>query len=292
MGRQALGMGLKALIPDTDLVEDVKTHLPNDSVLSLDVNQIVPNPYQPRRDIDPKKLQDLVESIKEKGVVQPILVRRKGNQYELIAGERRFQAVKIAKFDEIPAILRDVDDVEMLELALIENIQREDLNPVDEAMAYRQLMDEFGQTQAEVAKRVGKERSTLSNSMRLLKLPIKVQNRLRSGLLSVGHARALLGLPTSVLQEKFCEQIIDKGLTVRDTEKMIRREVQKMNAKSHQPRKDSQVQRVKEQLQQHFQTKIDIRKRGKKGKLYIEFYSWKDLERVLDLMGLSVDELS
>lgn len=283
--RQALGMGLKALIPD---VEVEKT---GESVSSIRVESIVPNPYQPRREFNPEKLKDLVDSIKEKGVVQPILVRTKGNKFELIAGERRFQAVKLAEFEEIPAIVRDADDREMLELALIENIQREDLNPIDEAMAYQQLMDEFGLTQLEVSQRVGKDRSTLANAVRLLKLPPAVQSYLSDGSLTVGHARALLSLPTPRQQEKICVRIIKKGLTVRDAEKLIRRENEDGKPKTTQSKKDAQLRRIEEQLQHQLGTKINIKKRGQKGSIQVEFYSWKDLERIIEKMGISLADL-
>ncbi len=288
MARKALGMGLKALIPDVEPDSTSST----DVVLMLLVNVIIPNPYQPRREFNQEKLKDLVDSIKQKGVVQPILVRPKGDRYELIAGERRFQAVKMAGYGEIPAIVRVANDREMLELALIENIQREDLNPIDEALAYRQLIDDFSQTQTEVAKRVGKERSSLANSVRLLKLPLKVQDRLRQGTISVGHARALLSLPTISLQEKICTKIVTKGLTVRDTEKLIRRENTDSQPRATQSKKNAQIRRVEEQLQHYLGTKVDIKKRGKKGFFQIEFYSWNDLERIIELIGANVPDIN
>ncbi len=284
MSRQALGMGLKALIPDVEAGA-----ASGKSVLNLAVKDIIPNTYQPRREINPEKLKDLVESIKEKGVVQPILVRPKGvGKYELIAGERRFQAVQLAGFGEIPAIIREVDDREALEIALIENIQREDLNPIDEAMGYHQLVEEFGMTQADVAKRVGKERSTLTNVMRLLKLPVSVQTHLKNGQISAGHARALLSLPTQRAQEKMSERVIKNELTVRDTEKLVKRETEDAPVEPAKLSKDAQLQRVEEQIQQHLQTKISIKKRGQKGRLVVEFYSWDDLERLISRMGISI----
>jgi ParB family chromosome partitioning protein len=286
MGRKALGKGLKALIPD---IEDTSKATAN-SVLSLKVSEIVANPYQPRREFDSAKLNDLTESIKEQGVVQPVLVRPVGNSYELIAGERRLQAVKMAGFDEIPAIVREADNREMLEIALIENIQREDLNPIDEALAYQQLMTEFNLTQAEISKRVAKDRSTLANAIRLLKLPQSVQAQLSAGLVTVGHSRALLALPTTILQEKYCDKIVQKGLTVRDTEKLVRRELEVAQPRSTQSTKDAHIRRIEEQLQQHLGTKVDIHKRGQKGQVRLEFYSWKDLERILDLIGVSISD--
>ena len=286
MGRQALGMGLKALIPDIE-----NEQLPKGDVQKIKVDLIVPNPYQPRREPDPDKLKDLVESIKEKGVVQPILVRSMGSQYQLIAGERRFQATKIAQLDEIPVIIREADDREMLELAIIENIQREDLNPIDEALAYHQLMNEFSMTQEEAAKRVGKERSTLANSVRLLKLASDVQTKLAQRDITVGHARALLSLDTHPAQEKVCVHIISKGLNVRDTEKYIARLSKSSQPKQLQPKKEVQLQRTEEAIQRQLGTKVQIRKKGQKGQVSINFASWDDLERIMGLMGVSVADI-
>lgn len=285
MGRQALGLGLKALIPDAD--EEISVS----DVRKIKVDLITPNPYQPRREPDPEKLRDLVESIKEKGVVQPVLVRVNGSRYQLIAGERRFQAVKLAEFDEIPAIIREADDREMLELAIIENIQREDLNPIDEALAYKQLMDEFELTQEEAARRVGKERSSLANSVRLLKLAPSVQNKLSGRLITVGHARALLALDISSEQEKVCQRIVQKNLTVRETEKYIARLSQTNQPKALQSKKETHLQRTEEAMQRQLGTKVLIKKRGQKGQIMINFSSWDDLERIMSLIGVSTADI-
>ena len=286
MARQALGMGLKALIPDAD------DSSPGTDVRNLSVDLIDPNPYQPRREPDPDKLKDLVESIKEKGVVQPVLVRLHNERYQLIAGERRFQAVKLANFNEIPAIIRVADNREMLELALIENIQREDLNPIDEALAYQQLMQEFNLTQDDIAKRVGKDRSTLANSVRLLKLSQSVQNQLVMKAITVGHARALLALDSFAGQENVCHRIIKQGWTVRDTEKHINQILNSKKPKETQSKKDIQLQKTEELLQKHLGTKIHIKKKGQKGYIQISFASWNDLERLIHLIGISPAELS
>ena len=215
MERRVLGRGLAALIPE-------KARKSNEArVEYLKIGKIKPNKYQPREEFDDKKLGELISSIKEKGVIQPILVRTSGDGYEIIAGERRLRAAKALAMEDVPALVRDVDDADMLGLALIENIQRAELNPIEEAHAYQRLMDEFQFTQDKIGQVVGKDNTTISNSLRLLALPRKIQEYLSGGILSVGHAKVLLSLPSTAAQLDFSKKAIRKGLSVRALEKLI-----------------------------------------------------------------------
>ena len=217
--RPALGKGLSALIPETPEV-------PRNGLLQVDVDLLAPNEQQPRVQMDDAKLEELAQSIKANGVIQPILVRRTGDSYRIIAGERRWRAAQRAGLMKVPVVVRDVPDgseKQLLELALIENIQRENLNPVDEALAYQRLADEFALTQDQIAAAVGKDRSSVANYLRLLKLPEEVRADLASGALSMGHARALLALPDAAAQRHAAREVISRGLSVRDTEALVKR---------------------------------------------------------------------
>ncbi len=291
--RKALGKGLGALIPGADLdaadaVESADASLDQGRRLhDLAVADIEPNPHQPRTAFDPEKVDELAQSIREKGIIQPLSVRRFGAGYQLIAGERRLRAAQLADLETVPALVLDVvTDQEMMEVSLIENIQREDLNPIEEARAYRALMEECQLTQEEVARKVGKDRSTVANTMRLLNLSPEVREALQSNQISMGHARALLGLEDDRLQAALCREIVVRGLSVRKVEELVRGclEGKPKKPDARPPFKDPEVLAVEDDLQRHFGTSVTISRRGKKGKIEIEFYSDDDLERVLELL--------
>ena len=293
MGKQrlALGKGLGALIPGAEeqtLVSDLggDQNTEGSLVLRISVEDIEPNPHQPRERFDEEAVSELAKSIREKGLLQPISVRKFGTGYQLIAGERRLRASKVAGLDEIPALIFDVtSDQEMMELSLIENVQREDLNAIEEAKAYRALIDDCFLTQEEVAQRVSKDRSSVTNTLRLLSLAGEVRDALETNKISMGHARALLGLEDSRAQESMCKDIINKGLSVRRVEALVR--VAKNGTaipKLRPAPADAHVAAVEEDLRQRFGTGVSIKRQGKKGKIEIEFYSMDDLERVLELL--------
>lgn len=280
--KKVLGRGLEALIPD----------LPDDqegrqSVLQLPIEKISANPYQPRQSFDQSRLDELARSILEKGVIQPVTVRRKHDEkdeYELIAGERRLRAARQTGYQTIPAIVMTVSShEEMMELSLIENIQRDDLNPIHEAKAYLRLQEECHLTQAEVATRVGKNRTTVANTLRLLKLPDNVQKSLLSEQISMGHARALLGLEKRTEQADLCKQIIKKGLSVRKVEELVKMHFEEKR-ESPPTRKPHDLTAAESIMQRIFGTKVNINRRQHKGKIEIEFYSTDDLNRILELL--------
>jgi ParB family chromosome partitioning protein len=251
------------------------------SALELPVELISPNPYQPRKTFDDAAIRELSESVRSHGIVQPLLVTRNGEKYQLIAGERRFRAAKLAGLTTVPAIVKDpIVGLGALEIALIENIQREDLNPIEEAMAYRQLHDEFGLTQEEVAKRVGKERSTVANSLRLLRLPDKVKVLVASTQLSMGHARALLALQGAKQQEELAEKIVRDDLSVRQTEALVAPPPPKPKKKEEQ--KDVFTRDAEERLQRSLRTKVEIRRKRRGGTIQIGFSSEDELIRLFE----------
>lgn len=270
MSKKRLGKGLSALINNEENVDQNR-------VEEVFVDQIEANPFQPRSTFDEDALNELANSIREKGVIQPITVRKiKAEKYQIVAGERRWRASKLVGLNKIPAVIRNFDDQEMLEIALIENIQREDLNPVEEAKAYKEMLDNFEITQAELAKQVGKSRSNVSNMVRLLKLAEKVKNHLERGTITIGHARALLSLDKEAAQVAACENIIIQDLTVRETEKYVE--------KLKNPLKDKEKKKEKEELPQAWQqaaaeleqklgTKVKIKQRKKNNLLTIELDS-------------------
>jgi ParB family transcriptional regulator, chromosome partitioning protein len=289
--RQALGKGLGALIPGADdetLVspEPVLEESNGMTVLTIPVEDIEPNPHQPREHFDEDAVEELAMSIKEKGLLQPVSVRRFGSGFQLVAGERRLRASKTAGLDSIPAILFDISsDQEMMELSLIENVQREDLNPIEEAKAYRALIDDCFLTQEEVASRVGKDRSSVANTLRLLALAEEVRDALEGNKISMGHARALLGLEDSRQQISLCKETVSKGLSVRKVEALVRNAKNETAIPKLRPTpQDPHVASVEEDLRERFGTGVSIKKQGSKGKIEIEFYSMDDLERVLELL--------
>jgi ParB family chromosome partitioning protein len=283
-GRQrkkiALGRGLDALIPDLSTEPEIQGDF-----FQCDIGKIRPNRFQPRQNFSDNELEELSRSIAEQGVIQPLLVRRDGDRFELIAGERRLRAAKMAGLAQVPVLVRPVGDSELLALSIIENIQRADLNPVEEAEAYRRLMDEFGLTQEQVAGRVGKSRPAVANFLRLLGLPEPIKASIVSGELSMGHARALLGAETSARQMAVWRKVVKNGLSVRETEALVRR--LKKEARAPKPARspsDPYFSDLADRLSRRFGTRVRIQRRGKKGRLEIEFYSDNDLDRLLALL--------
>lgn len=279
MENKALGKGLSALIPEKVDFEKGET------VSYLKTDSIKDNAFQPRTHYDDIKLDELKASIREKGVLQPILVRRKDGAYEVVAGERRLKAARALNMSEIPAIVKEVTDQEALVLALVENIQREELNPIEEAEAYKRLIEEFQYTQDMIAESVGKDRSTVSNLLRLLKLPSEIQKSVYDGLLSVGHARALLSVEASNEQKKLFEITVKKGLSVRELERLVNPQVQKFSQKIKTGKsKDYELVALEDTLQKIFGTKVTIFSQRKKGKIVIEYYSLDDLDRLIEII--------
>jgi ParB family transcriptional regulator, chromosome partitioning protein len=277
MTKQALGRGLSALIPEKDTYKEI-----GESILQIPIDQVKTNKYQPRTEFNQEKLNDLINSIKEKGVVQPILVRKTHDGYELIAGERRLRAVKTVGLDKIPAIVKNVADVDMLELSLIENIQREELNAMEEAHAFQKFITDFSFTQEKIARVLGKDRSTIANTLRLLGLPKKIQDYISKDAITQGHAKAILALPTEAAQLRLAEAIIRKGLSVREAERMASKKTP--STKSGPAREDHNIVDIENRLQQLFGTRVKIFHGTKRGRIQIEYYSNEDLNRILDIV--------
>ncbi len=272
-----LGKGLGALIPEKSAISDAV-----EKVAKIKISSIKPNKLQPRKKFDSEKLRELKDSIKEKGIIQPVIVRTIEDGYELIAGERRFRAVKELGYDEIPVIVKEVSDADSLELSLIENIQREELNPVEEANAYMDLIEKFNFSQEEISKAVGKDKSTVSNTLRLLTLPKLIQGYVSENLISMGHAKAILSLPTERPRIRFAKRVIRKNLSVRQTEELIKQKLQKPIRKTRE--KDAHLARIEEELQHHLGTRVKVIQGKKRGRLEIFYYSNEDLDRILDLI--------
>jgi ParB family chromosome partitioning protein len=278
MQKQALGKGLGALIPDLSTLDDREKKALGVSEIELD--NIVPNEYQPRKVFDDAKLRELASSIKEQGVIQPVIVHRAGSGYQLIAGERRWRASRLAGLKTIPALIKEATKRELLEMALIENIQREDLNPLEAAEAYKRLQDEFKLTQEDLAKRVGKERSTVTNFLRLLHLPKEVKQDLANGALTMGHAKALLSLELSRDQVQAAALIVKKGLSVREAESLAAR--LKNPPQEKKARQSHELKAVEERLKKSLGTKVSITSKAKGGRIVIEYYSPEELDRILE----------
>jgi ParB family chromosome partitioning protein len=284
--KRALGRGLDALIPSGGPVEDEKEADAN-AFMECDVDLIQPNRYQPRSHFAVEELTQLSESIRKQGVLQPILVRKLDRGYELVAGERRLRAAKMAGLNKVPVMVKEVTKAQMLEIAIVENIQRENLNPIEEAEAYQRLITEFGLTQEQASERVGKSRSAVANFLRLLQLPDGIKVSITKGQLSMGHARALLGAPNRSQQETAWRVIIRKSLSVRQTEDLIKRlcTAKETVARKKSTTEDRHLASVADNLSRQFGTKVQIKRRGKKGKLEIEFYGNDDLNRLLALFN-------
>ena len=279
MNRKALGRGLGALL-SSDATIDLGSE-----PTEVDVDAIVPGPMQPRTHFDEGSLEGLADSIRTHGIVQPLLVRRRGDQYELIAGERRWRAARLAGLSKVPVVVRDVADHDLLEIALIENIQRENLNPIEEAQAYKRLIENVGLTQEALAVRVGRDRSYIANFLRLLKLPDDLQQLVVEGRLSTGHARTLLGLSQVDLQRRLARQVIDGGLSVRATEHLVRKAVEGTPSKTASA-VDPNVRAAEAKLRRALGTQVRIvQLRGEgPGKIEISFFSNQDLDRVYNLL--------
>ena len=277
INKRGLGKGLGALIPEGEETD-------RNSIIEIKITDIEANDKQPRRAFNDETLGDLAESIKEHGVVQPIIVRKVGSGYQIIAGERRWRASRLAGKRTIPAIVKDCSNLEVMELALIENLQREDLNSIEEAMAYKSLIEEYSMTQEEISKRIGKSRPAIANSLRLLQLPQEIKDMISDGKISQGHARALLAIAGEKKQLEMAEKIIAQQLNVRQIEKLVK-ETKPKNKKEVLPNKyQIEINQLEERLKTALGTKVTIRHKNNKGRIEIEYYSNDELDRLLNLL--------
>jgi ParB family transcriptional regulator, chromosome partitioning protein len=288
MQHRALGKGLEALIPRAKGITQEQPAASNqaykDYVVNIKIEKVRPNKHQPRKQFDEQKLKELMDTIKEKGVINPILVRTVGSEYEIIAGERRWRAVTQMGLPEIPAIVKDVSDRDMFELSLIENIQREDLNPLEEAEAYQHLLGDYGLTQEELSKKIGKDRSSISNILRLLKLPDDIKGYIVDGVISAGHARAILSLETPTKQDYLFRRIIKQNLTVRQAEDIVKKVKGRGLKERKEKGQDVELLEIEQELQRIFATQIKISHRDNKGKIEINFFSDDDFDRIITLL--------
>jgi len=277
-----LGKGLGALIPEEEIIEDSST------VLKISMNLIKANKEQPRKNFDPERISELAQSIKEHGVIQPIILNKEDdNTYTVVAGERRFRAAKSIGLLEMPAIIMNINDKEVLEISLIENIQREDLNPIEEAIAYRKLLVDFNLTQEEISKKVCKSRTSITNCMRLLNLDDRVQDYIIDGVISEGHGRAILGLSDKEIQYGIAQMVIDESLSVRETERLVKNFENEKKENVTKNQNNIYYKDIMSKLENHFGTKVVINSKSKdKGKIEIEYYSEEDFERILEILKL------
>ncbi|GBF11466.1 ParB/RepB/Spo0J family partition protein [Tepidibacillus sp. HK-1] len=276
-----LGRGLDALIPSLNIDE-------KDQISELEVAKIRPNPYQPRKNFDDGQLSELMASIKEHGVIQPIVVRKSLNGYEIVAGERRWRATKALNLEKIPVVIKEFSDQQVMEIALIENLQRENLNPIEIANAYAKLMQQFNLTQEELAAKVGKSRPNVANFMRLLQLPNEIQSQLGNGNLSMGHARALISLEHPEQQKFLCNKVITENWSVRTLEEKIKS--LKENVSRETTKKKETInpiyKQLEDQLRNRFKTAVKIKTGKNKGKIEIEYFNQSDLNRILEMLGI------
>ncbi|MEX2579368.1 MAG: ParB/RepB/Spo0J family partition protein [Verrucomicrobiales bacterium] len=299
--KKGLGKGLNALIRAPSAVSTAPPESPeSDSVdgerlLRVPLDRVVPSPLQPRKHFHQEDLDELVESIREHGVIQPLIVREVGGHYELIAGERRWRASTLLRLDRVPVLLREASDRDVLEMALIENLQREDLDPLEEAEAYSRLAGEFGLKQEEIAQRVGKNRATVSNAIRLLDLDEQVQGLVSRKMLSSGHAKAILGIKTKAEQRLVADMVVKKKLNVRETEKLVSEQIngrtttKKPKSSRLSPQAEAYIRQIQDQLRSRYATNVGIKHGEKRGKIEIEYYGNEDLGRILELMGVTLD---
>ncbi|MDP8265327.1 MAG: ParB/RepB/Spo0J family partition protein [Candidatus Aceula meridiana] len=278
MEKGALGKGLSALIPENVKLEN------GESIAYLSPKQIKKNTMQPRKNFRQEQLADLVSSIKERGVLQPLLVRQKEDGYELIAGERRLRAAETLNIEKVPVIIKNATDQEALVLALVENIQREELNPIEEAQAFKRLVEEFNLTQDVVAQSVGKDRTTITNILRLLSLPAEIQQSISTGTFSMGHARTLLAIKDLSKQKALWKKTINNGLSVRELENLTRGEGQTKIRKARGEKGDPYIASVEEDLQRALGTKVRLKAQKKRGTIVIEYYSHDDLDRIIKII--------
>ena len=280
---KGLGKGISAFFPEESIHSDNR-------VEHIAVGKLIVNPFQPRKIFNEEALKELAESIKEHGIIQPIVVRKKEKKYEIIAGERRFRATKLAGLKEIPAIVKEMTEQQMMEVAILENLQREDLTPIEEAEAYSSLIENLNFTQDALAKRLGKSRPHIANHIRLLQLPEDVRKLMNEGVLSMGHGRALLGLKNKGRIAEIAQKVIAQSLNVRQLESLVH---QLNEGVSHETKekvkKDVFVQATESQLREYFGTSVQVKKQKNKGKIEIEFYSEDDLERILDILNVKLD---
>ena len=306
MAKKGLGKGLGAIFGE-DVVKESKEETEKKAkakaeakaaeemddkgrILMLKLDLVQPNKEQPRKTFDEEKINELAESVKNYGVLQPLLVQKKGSFYEIIAGERRWRAAKAAGLKEVPAVLKEYSKQEAMEISLIENVQRADLNPIEEALGYKQLINEFGLTQEEIAIRVAKSRVAITNTMRLLKLDEQIQNMLIQGVISSGHARALLSLEDTMMQLKAAKEILDKKLSVRATEKLVKRMQKEVSGEKKEEKKKDETlaliyQNLEDRMKSVMGTKVSIHNKDKnKGRIEIEYYSEAELERIVEMI--------
>jgi ParB family chromosome partitioning protein len=284
MVRRGLGKGLEALIPN---IEEKKE---KEGVIELNINDIEPNVGQPRKNFDDQKLLQLSESIKQHGIVQPLIVKKDGNVYKIVAGERRWRAARLAKLKTVPVIVKELSGKQTMEIALIENIQREDLNPIEEAEAYEKLINEYNMTQEEISKSVGKSRPAIANAIRLLSLQDRLKEMVINGSLTSGHARALLSISDTKLQLEAAEYIVEKQLSVRETEKFVKQLLNTKTSEEKDKKNKKDTERaeafkyVEEKFIETFGTKVKIMDSNNKGKIVIEYYSLDELNRIVELV--------
>src|SRR5690606_15936274 len=275
---KGLGKGINALFPGETINEA-------DKVTQISISKIGANPYQPRKIFDQAALEELAESIKEHGILQPIVVRKKGEKFELVVGERRFRAAKLIKLKEVPAIIKELTDQQMMELAILENLQREDLTPIEEAEAYQKLMEALSLTQEQLAFRLGKSRPHIANHVRLLALPANVRKLISDKELSMGHGRTLLGLRSKKLIPETAEKVVKENLNVRQLENLVQRLNEDVPRETIEKKKDIFIEEKQTELRDRFGTNVQIKKNKNKGKIEIEFFSEDDLERILELLS-------
>lgn len=273
--KKGLGKGLGALIASAETEDS--------GIRELRINEIEPNSGQPRKHFNDEKLAQLAESIKQHGVVQPLIVQRDGNTYKIVAGERRWRASRLAGLQNVPVIIRELSNKQVMEIALIENLQREDLNPIEEAEAYERLMEEFGMTQEEISATVGKSRPAIANSVRLLSLQDKIKNMVISGEISSGHARTILSIEDREIQLKAVEEVVKKELNVRETELLVKRLTTKKISKKNKAA-DIEYLALEERFREIFGTKVKIINNKKNGKILIEYYSIDELDRIINIV--------
>lgn len=281
---KGLGKGINALFANVDVNKD-------DSVQEIKLKEIRPNPYQPRKVFQPEAIEELKDSILQHGILQPIIVRKSIKGYEIVVGERRFRAAKEAKLQTVPVVIRDLTEQQMMELAVLENLQREDLSPIEEANAYHMLMEKLKLTQEELSKRLGKSRPHIANHLRLLALPNKIQTLITDGKISMGHGRALLGLKKKDKLLAVVEKVINDGLNVRQLEKLVQQLNDNVPRETKKPKEEKNVfiRETEGVLRERFGTTVSIKKSKKKGRIEIEFFSDEDLERILELLDKNND---
>lgn len=282
--KRGLGRGLSALIPDNPENDLFKEEVKEGQIVELNISDIVSNKKQPRKEFEEESLDELKDSIKKYGIIQPIVVRKVNNKYEIIAGERRWRAAKKAKLKKVPCIVKDADEKESLKLALIENIQRQDLNPIEEANAYKALMDNYNLKQDEIAEAVGKSRAYISNTLRLLNLDKEILGYLEEGKISTGHGKALLGIKNKEKRLEVAKEIINNSLNVRDAERLVSKTKVKKASKIRKEEKDPFVKEIEDRLIMALGTKVNLKSGKKGGRIEIEYYSEEDLERIFEVI--------